>query len=94
MKRPIALALTLALAIVAFTQTAYAQQAGKAYRIGFLTSGSVDAFKGRLAAFRQGLQELGYVEGTNIVIDERYANGRRQRLPGLAKQLVRLKPSS
>ncbi len=84
--------LAIAFAIVAFTQPAYAQQAGKVYRIGFLTSGSVDAFKGRLAAFRQGLQELGYVEGNNVVIDERYANGRRERLPALAKQLVRLKP--
>ena len=92
MKRPIALALTLALAIVAFTQTTYAQQAEKVYRIAFLTSGSIDAFKGRLAAFRQGLKSLGYVEGKNIVIEERYANGRRQRLPALAKQLVRLKP--
>ncbi len=84
--------LAIVFAILAFTHPAYAQQAGTVYRIGFLTSGSVDAFKGRLAAFRQGLQELGYVEGKNIVIDERYANGRRQRLPGLAKQLVRLKP--
>jgi len=72
---------------------AEAQQAGKVYRIGFLTwGGSVEPFKPRLNAFRQGLQELGYVEGKNIVIDERYGEGRRELLPALAMELVRLKP--
>jgi putative ABC transport system substrate-binding protein len=92
MNKPTTIVTAFALALLVAPPVAQAQQAEKVYRIGFLTSGSVDAFKGRLAAFRQGLQELGYVEGKNIVIEERYANGRRQRLPALAMQLVRLKP--
>lgn len=69
-----------------------AQQSGKVYRIGFLTAVSpIKAFKLRLAALRKGLRELGYVEGKNIVIEERYARGRRENLPDLAAELVRLK---
>ena len=45
-------------------------QAGKVYRIGYLTAGSAKAFRHRLAAFRQGLKALGYVEGRNIVMEE------------------------
>ncbi len=81
----------MALALLAAAQPATAQQAGKVYRIGFLTSGSAPPFKSRLAAFRQGLQELGYLEGKNLLIEERYAAGRRERLSALAKELVRLK---
>jgi putative ABC transport system substrate-binding protein len=59
-------------------------------RIGFLSPRSAsDA--GRLAAFRQGLRELGYVEGQNIAIESRWAEGEYDRLPGLAAELVRLK---
>ena len=84
--------LTISFALLAFTQPTYAQQTGKVYRIGFLTAVSPGkAFKSRLAAFRQGLRELGYVEGKNIVIEERYAKGNRKRLPALAAELVRLK---
>ena len=81
--------LAIAFAIVAFTLPAYAQQAEKVYRIGFLTPGSEKPR--RMAAFRQALQELGYVEGKNLVIEERYAKGWRQRLPALAAELVGLK---
>ena len=71
----------LALGLLAGPLPAEAQKAGKVYRIGFLTRGSVEGFKLRLAAFRQGLQELEYLEVKNIVIEERYAEGRRKRLP-------------
>jgi len=91
--RTIGLISVLALGLLAGPLPAEAQQTGKVYRIGFLTwGGSVESFKPRLTAFRQALQKLGYVEGKNIVIDERYGEGRRERLPALAMELVRLKP--
>ena len=70
-----------------------AQPAGKVYRIGYLASGwgSGTANPRPLEAFRQGLRELGWVEGQNIVIEYRFAEGRSDRLPGLADELVRLK---
>jgi putative ABC transport system substrate-binding protein len=67
-----------------------AQQAAKIARIGFLSPRSRSDV-GRLAAFRQGLRELGYVEGQNIAIESRWAEGEYDRLPGLAAELVRLK---
>ncbi len=69
-----------------------AQQAGRVYRIGFLDfrfrSTTTDP---RLAALRQGLHELGYVEGQNLVIEYRSAKGKRERLPEVAAELVQLK---
>lgn len=82
----------LAVAIFAAPLPAHAQPAGKMYRIGYLTAGSAKAFKQRMDAFRQGLAALGYVEGRNIVIEARYAAGRRKRLPALAAELAGLKP--
>jgi len=70
---------------------AEAQQAGKAPRIGFLIGSSPAAIAARIEAFRQGLRDLGYVEGKNIVIEWRYAEGKLDRLPALAAELVRLK---
>ena len=70
---------------------AEAQQAGKVPRIGFLSLTSPSDRPPLLDAFRQGLRELGWVEGQNIVIDYRYAEGRVDRLPDLAAELVRLK---
>ena len=57
--------------------------------IGFLGSASPDAYGGRLRAFRQGLKETGYVEGENVAIDYRWAEGQYDRLPALAADLVR-----
>jgi len=69
-----------------------AQPPGKVYRIGYLSTGSATSTYSRpLEAFRQGLHELGWIEGQNIVIEFRYAEGRVDRLPGLAQELVRLK---
>src|SRR5262244_2215574 len=68
-----------------------AQQAGKVPRIGFLSLTSPSDRPPLLDAFRQGLREVGWVEGQNIVIDYRYAEGRVDRLPDLAAELVRLK---
>jgi len=89
--RTIGLISTLVLGLLAGPLPTEAQQAGKVYRIGFLTTGSPNrTFKLRMAAFRQGLIKLGYVEGKNVVIEERYAKGRREKLPKLAAELVRL----
>jgi putative ABC transport system substrate-binding protein len=70
---------------------AAAQQPAKIPRIGFLTSLSAAAVSARMDAFRQGLRDLGYVEGKSIVIEWRYAEGKPDRLPALAAELVRLK---
>ena len=65
------------------------QQQPKVWRIGFLASGSSSTqfYEG----FRQGMRELGYVEGRNCVLERRFADGKYERLPGLAAELVRLK---
>ena len=68
-----------------------AQQPTKVPRIGFFSSISPSIFSDRVEAFRQGLGELGYVEGKNIVIEWRSAEGKADRLPALAAELVRLK---
>jgi putative ABC transport system substrate-binding protein len=70
---------------------AEAQQSGKLPRIGFLSSLSATIVSARENAFRQGLRELGYVEGKNIVIESRWTEGKTERLPELAAELVRLK---
>jgi putative ABC transport system substrate-binding protein len=68
-----------------------AQQPRKIPRIGYLGGVSPSANAARIEAFRQGLRELGYVEGKNIVIEWRHAEGKLDRLPALAAELVRLK---
>jgi len=77
--------------LLAAPLAAEAQQAGKVYRIGVLMNlYPPDADPPQ--ALRQGLRDLGYVEGQNLVIDWRYQLGRDNRLPTLAAELVRLKP--
>jgi putative ABC transport system substrate-binding protein len=70
---------------------AQAQQPTKVPRVGFLGATSASAISARLDAFRQGLRDLGYVERKNILIEYRYAEGKLDRLPELAAELVRLK---
>ena len=72
----------------AWPLAARAQQAAVPV-IGFLDSGSPEFYPDRLAAFRQGLKEAGYVEGENVAIDFRAAQGRYNQLPALAAELVR-----
>ena len=68
-----------------------AQQPKKVPRIGYLAGSTPEPQSARIKAFRQGLRELGYVEGKNIVFEYRYAEGKLERLPALAAELVRLK---
>src|SRR5262245_36754507 len=69
--------------------SAQAQQA-KVPRIGILGGASASANAGRVEAFRQGLRDLGYMEGKNILIEERWADGKIDRLAALARDLVQL----
>jgi len=81
----------VAVVLLALGVIAEAQQPTKIPRIGFLGAASPYAIAARIEAFRQGLRELGYVEGKNIIIEYRYAEGKYDRLPALAAELVRLK---
>jgi putative tryptophan/tyrosine transport system substrate-binding protein len=87
----IILALIIGAVLLAHTFDAEAQQPTKVPRIGFLSSLSSAAVSARVDAFRQGLRELGYVEGKNIFIEYQWAEGKTERLPDLAAELVRLK---
>src|SRR5262245_2279717 len=83
----------LILALPAWPQLADAQQSNisKIPRIGFLSGVSLTVLAARVEAFRQGLRELGYVEGKNIVIEWRSGEGKSERQDELAAELVRFK---
>jgi putative tryptophan/tyrosine transport system substrate-binding protein len=77
---------------VSWPRAARAQQAGKVARIGFLGTSSLSLERHLVDAFRQRLSELGHVDGRNIAIEYRWAEGQDNRLPALAAELVRLRP--
>src|SRR5262245_26950513 len=81
----------LAVALAMYGPVAEAQQPAKVPVIARLAATSASAETARIEAFRQGLRELNYVEGKNIVIDWRFGEGKLERLPELAAELVRLK---
>ena len=85
------LSILFVMVLLALAVVAQAQQPKKIPRIGFLIARSPSANAPRIEAFRQGLRELGYVEGKNIVIEWRFWEGKADRLPALAAELVRLK---
>jgi putative tryptophan/tyrosine transport system substrate-binding protein len=92
MKRATASSILVSVMLLAVAVIAEAQQpAKKVSRIGILTGQSSSVASSRVAAFRKGLIELGYIEGKNIAIEQRYADGRLERLPELATEITRLK---
>src|SRR6185437_9413536 len=80
----------IACGLLAVPFVTHAQQTGKTYRIGILEPIPAAHNAANLNALRKGLRDLGYVEGRNLVIDYRSANGRAERFPDLATQLARL----
>jgi putative ABC transport system substrate-binding protein len=85
------LVFTLSAMLLALCLSAQAQQSKKVPRVGYLSVLSPSSDAARFEAFRQGLRELGYIEGQNIAIEPRYAEGKLARLPELAGNLVTLK---
>src|SRR5713101_4476590 len=81
---------TLGLSVLALPLAAEAQQAAKVPRTGWLSL-NLDANPHLSEAFRQGLRDFGYVEGRNVVLEIRSAEGKLERLPALAAELVALK---
>jgi ABC-type uncharacterized transport system substrate-binding protein len=90
-RNKIAFGLALAAFLFLLSLPAEAQEPTKIPRIGYLTGATPDGQSARIEAFRQGMRELGYVEGKNIVVEFRYAELKPDRLPALAAELVRLK---
>ena len=90
MKRNITV-LALSAVLFALCGSADAQQPGKIFRIGLLDNSTASGMAVLLDAFRQELSKLGWIEGKNIAIENRFAEGKNDRLPELAADLVRLK---
>lgn len=84
--------LALTLAVFMSPLAAEAQQAGKGYRFGLLGASTASAYAGWIEPLWQGLRDLGYEDGKNYVLEARWAEGKTDRLPALAAELVRLKP--
>jgi len=89
--RRIGLAVVLALSLLAALFATEAQRAGKVARIGYLLGAAREQTSHLVKAFEDGLRDLGYVPGRNVVFEYRFADGKLERLPQLAQDLVRLK---
>ena len=81
--------LLTALATTIVPRAAVAQPAGKVYRIGFLGGGTAVGYAPHVAGLRLGLRDHGYVEGKNVTLEFRWADGKYDRLPDLARELIR-----
>jgi putative ABC transport system substrate-binding protein len=81
----------VALAAAAGSRASLAQQPGKIWHVGYLSSDSISLSSPNTHLFLKGMRELGYVEGKNLVIEWRFADGKFERLPGLAAELVQLR---
>jgi putative ABC transport system substrate-binding protein len=91
MKRAAVPSILVVVVLLALEVTAEAQQAKKVPRIGVLLPGDPATDSSRSDGIRQALRELGYIDGQNIAIEYRYAEGKRDRRTELAAELVRLK---
>jgi len=87
----IIIALALGSILLPLAVHAEAQQTRRISRLSYLSAGDPDSRRDRIEALRQGLKEHGYVEGKDIIIEYRFAGGRRERLPELARELVTMK---
>src|SRR5215470_8488058 len=83
--------LLVVLIVIAFCVPVEAQQPKKVFRIGYLSNADAATDSARAGGIRLALRELGYIEGQNVAIEYRYAEGKVDRAPGLAAELVRLK---
>src|SRR5262249_46200008 len=90
--RRIGLAVVLAVNLALATLSVQAQESIPRTRVGFLGAESASTNQHFLDAFRQGLRDQGYVDGQNITLEARWAEGRSERFPELAGELIRLKP--
>ncbi len=81
----------LTVLLLASSHLAEAQQPKKIPRIGYLATGSANTGKTNLEAFRQGLRDLGYIEGKNLRVEYRFAEEKQDRVPGLVAELLQLK---
>src|SRR5262245_12328824 len=88
--KTIRLVVMLALVILTAPLVAHAQPSTKVYRIGWLSPGSALSSRAYIEAFQQSLRDLGYIEGQNMAVEYRYAEGKAERLPELAAELVHL----
>ena len=91
MKRAAVPSILVAVMMLALGVTAEAQQPKKVFRIGYLSNTDPASESARSEAVRLALRELGYIEGQNIATEYRYTEGKPDRLPELAAELVRLK---
>src|SRR6266496_4103448 len=91
MRKPAALSSLFVAALLAVAVIAEAQQPKEVFRIGYLSSGNPTSESARAEGLRLALRERGYIEGQNIAMEYRYAEGRPDRESGLAAELVRLK---
>ena len=91
--QPVAIVFALSAILFVLCHSVEAQESTKIPRIGYLVAGYRSDILARTDAFRHSLRELGYVEGKNIIIEERYADGKIDRLSPLAAELVRLNVS-
>ena len=86
------LATAVILVLLATALAANAQQPERTYRVAYLAAAPRSANQVLLARFEQGMRELGYVEGRNLVLEPRFADGKLERLPMLAQEIIRLNP--